>query len=142
MGCMKGGEALARGAAVEKARHKVGYSNLITSPPLPSPHPQPPPLENALAARRRLLPVAAFPLLTLGDLICIWHELKAVTLASLNRERGELVAQAWADEGRVRAPLQLLGRWLLPFACLPCRPVARACVLLDWGLFCGEWRRC
>lgn len=54
-------------------------------------------------AQRMLLPLIAFPVCGLGDLFCIYHELKAVQLRSLNRERAEMVAEHWLDQGRVSA---------------------------------------
>eukprot|EP00882_Tetradesmus_deserticola_P031372 GHRQ01035474.1.p1 GENE.GHRQ01035474.1~~GHRQ01035474.1.p1 ORF type:complete len:440 (+),score=177.05 GHRQ01035474.1:535-1854(+) len=53
-------------------------------------------------SRRMLLPLVAFPLCGIGDLFCIYHELKAVQLRSLNRERAEMVAEHWLQQGRVR----------------------------------------
>ncbi|WIA30727.1 hypothetical protein OEZ86_000794 [Tetradesmus obliquus] len=52
-------------------------------------------------SRRMLLPLVAFPLCGVADLFCIYHELKAVQLRSLNRERAEMVAEYWLREGRV-----------------------------------------
>eukprot|EP00882_Tetradesmus_deserticola_P029875 GHRQ01033503.1.p1 GENE.GHRQ01033503.1~~GHRQ01033503.1.p1 ORF type:complete len:440 (+),score=220.70 GHRQ01033503.1:535-1854(+) len=52
-------------------------------------------------SRRMLLPLVAFPLCGIGDLFCIYHELKAVQLRSLNRERAEMVAEHWLKQGRV-----------------------------------------
>ncbi len=34
-----------------------------------------------------------------GDLTCIWHELKAVQLRTLNRERAEMVIERWVRRG-------------------------------------------
>lgn len=36
-----------------------------------------------------------------GDLTCIWHELKAVQLRTLNRERAEMVIERWMQRGEV-----------------------------------------
>jgi glutamate N-acetyltransferase/amino-acid N-acetyltransferase len=52
-------------------------------------------------SRRMLLPLVAFPLCGFADLFCIYHELKAVQLRSLNRERAEMVAEFWLSQGRV-----------------------------------------
>lgn len=54
-------------------------------------------------AQRMMLPLVAFPICGLMDLFCIYHELKAVQLRSLNRERAEMVAQHWLEQGKVRA---------------------------------------
>jgi glutamate N-acetyltransferase/amino-acid N-acetyltransferase len=54
-------------------------------------------------AQRMMLPLVAFPICGLLDLFCIYHELKAVQLRSLNRERAEMVAQHWLEQGKVRA---------------------------------------
>ncbi|KAF6251501.1 vitamin B6 photo-protection and homoeostasis-domain-containing protein [Scenedesmus sp. NREL 46B-D3] len=51
-------------------------------------------------SRRMLLPLVAFPLCGVADLFCIYHELKAVQLRSLNRERAEMVAEHWLSQGR------------------------------------------
>lgn len=48
-----------------------------------------------------LLPLAAYPFLAVCDVYCIYRELKAVQLKSLNRERAELVAEQWVKMGRV-----------------------------------------
>jgi glutamate N-acetyltransferase/amino-acid N-acetyltransferase len=52
-------------------------------------------------SRRMLLPLVAFPLCGVADLFCIYHELKAVQLRSLNRERAEMVAEFWLNQGKV-----------------------------------------
>lgn len=52
-------------------------------------------------AQRMMLPLVAFPICGLLDLFCIYHELKAVQLRSLNRERAEMVAQHWLEQGKV-----------------------------------------
>lgn len=54
-------------------------------------------------AQRMMLPLVAFPICGLLDLFCIYHELKSVQLRSLNRERAEMVAQHWLEQGKVRA---------------------------------------
>jgi len=48
-----------------------------------------------------LLPLAAYPFLAVGDCYCIYRELKAVQLRTLNRERAELVAEQWVKMGKV-----------------------------------------
>lgn len=52
-------------------------------------------------AQRMMLPLVAFPICGLLDLFCIYHELKAVQLRSLNRERAEMVAQHWLEQGKI-----------------------------------------
>jgi hypothetical protein len=52
-------------------------------------------------AQRMMLPLVAFPICGLLDLFCIYYELKAVQLRSLNRERAEMVAQHWLEHGKV-----------------------------------------
>lgn len=37
-----------------------------------------------LAARRRLLPLLAFPIFSLGDITCIYHEVKAVQVSHIH----------------------------------------------------------
>lgn len=48
-----------------------------------------------------LLPLAAYPFLAVCDVYCIYRELKAVQLRTLNRERAELVAEQWVKLGKV-----------------------------------------
>lgn len=50
---------------------------------------------------RLLLPLLTFPFLALVDLACIYHELKATHLTTLNRERAELVAERWLVDGKI-----------------------------------------
>jgi hypothetical protein len=52
-------------------------------------------------AQRMMLPLVAFPICGLGDLFCIYHELKAVQLRTLNRERGEMIAERWLEQTQV-----------------------------------------
>ena len=59
------------------------------------------------AASRQMLPLLAFPLLAVGDLTSIYHELKSIHLRSLNRERAELIVAAWLDEGIVPTAQQV-----------------------------------
>ncbi len=50
---------------------------------------------------RVLAPLVAFPFFAVADLWAIYHELKAVQIRQLNRERAEMVAGRWLQEGRV-----------------------------------------
>ena len=50
---------------------------------------------------RVLLPLAMFPCLAIADLFCIFKELKATHLRSLNQERTEILAQTWLQTGIV-----------------------------------------
>ena len=50
------------------------------------------------------LPWLFLPALAVGDLTSIYHELKAVHLRTLNRERAELVADGWLASGRAVVP--------------------------------------
>ena len=50
---------------------------------------------------RMLLPLLMFPVLVSIDLACIYRELKATHLSTLNRERAELLAERWLLDGRV-----------------------------------------
>ena len=50
---------------------------------------------------RQLLPLLAFPLLATGDLCSIYRELKSIHLRNLNKERAEIVAEMWLDQGRI-----------------------------------------
>lgn len=51
--------------------------------------------------QRMMLPLIAFPICGLMDLFCIYHELKAVQLRTLNRERAEMIAERWISDGEV-----------------------------------------
>jgi hypothetical protein len=59
------------------------------------------------AAARQALPLVAFPLLAAGDLVSIYHELKAIHLRSLNHERAELIAAHWLAHRRVPSARQV-----------------------------------
>ncbi|GLC36170.1 hypothetical protein PLESTB_001372700 [Pleodorina starrii] len=48
-----------------------------------------------------MLPAIMYPICAAGDLTCIWHELKAVQLRTLNRERAEMVIERWMRRGTV-----------------------------------------
>ncbi|GLI65298.1 hypothetical protein VaNZ11_008791 [Volvox africanus] len=48
-----------------------------------------------------LLPAIMYPICAAGDLTCIWHELKAVQLRTLNRERAEMIIERWMRRGAV-----------------------------------------
>ena len=50
---------------------------------------------------RMLLPLIAFPVLSVIDLWCIFRELKATHLRTLNRERAEMVAERWLADRTV-----------------------------------------
>jgi hypothetical protein len=50
---------------------------------------------------RALLPLTVLPVVGAGDLCCIYKELKAIHLRTLNRERAEMVAESWLATGRV-----------------------------------------
>ena len=50
------------------------------------------------------LPLIFLPMLAVGDLTSIYHELKAVHLRTLNRERAELATEGWLESGRVAVP--------------------------------------
>ena len=73
------------------------------------------------AKARQALPLVAFPLLAVGDLVSIYYELKAIHLRSLNHERAELIAAHWLAHRRVPSARQV---------CRLARPIA---VLLDWA---------
>lgn len=55
-------------------------------------------------AARRALPLLALPLLGLGDLFCIYRELRSVHLRTLNRERTELIVDTWMKTRCVPGP--------------------------------------
>ena len=50
---------------------------------------------------RLLLPLLSFPVLVSADLLCIYQELKATHLNTLNRERAELLAERWLLDGLI-----------------------------------------
>lgn len=56
---------------------------------------------------RMLLPLCSFPLLVAVDLFCIFQELKATHLRTLNRERAEMVAERWLSDGTVFSAAQV-----------------------------------
>jgi len=64
---------------------------------------------------RSLLPLVAFPICGLADLFGIYHELKAVQLRTLNRERAELAAERWVDTDEVRRQPRHGARPLTPW---------------------------
>jgi hypothetical protein len=55
----------------------------------------------ASANARLVLPLIAFCPLAATDLYCIYRELKAVQLKTINRERGEIVAELFVKNGKV-----------------------------------------
>lgn len=67
-------------------------------------------------ASRRLLPLALFPVLAVGDLWAIYSELRSIHLRTLNKERAEIIAQHWLQEGAVPTPRQVSHeeRFVLP----------------------------
>jgi hypothetical protein len=67
-------------------------------------------------AARRALPLVMLPLLAVGDLTAIYNELRAIHLRTLNKERAEIIAQHWLQEGRVPTPRQVSEeeRFVLP----------------------------
>lgn len=56
---------------------------------------------------RMLLPICAFPALAAVDLFCIFQELKATHLRTLNRERAEMVAERWLADGTIFSASQV-----------------------------------
>ena len=54
-----------------------------------------------------LLPLAVLPICGLGDLMAIYAELKSTHLRSLNRERAELLAEAWLTRRQVLTAQQV-----------------------------------
>ena len=50
---------------------------------------------------RQFLPLVLFAPLATVDLYCIYRELKAVRLKTINRERGEIIAERFVRDGRV-----------------------------------------
>ena len=55
----------------------------------------------ASAKARLILPLLAFVPLATADLYCIYRELKATQLKTINRERGEIVAELFVKNGDV-----------------------------------------
>jgi glutamate N-acetyltransferase/amino-acid N-acetyltransferase len=55
----------------------------------------------ASANARLILPLVAFVPLAAADLYCIYRELKATQLKTINRERGEIVAELFVKNGDV-----------------------------------------
>ncbi|KAG1673256.1 hypothetical protein FOA52_002536 [Chlamydomonas sp. UWO 241] len=53
---------------------------------------------------RMVVPLLAFPLLAAADIWSVYHEIKAIQLKVLNRERAEMVADRWLAEGARHMP--------------------------------------
>jgi len=74
-------------------------------------------------------PIVLFPFLTACELFCTHHELRAVRLTSLNRERAELAAAAWASSRTVPSPREVSCReglfWPSEMLHPECAPPAR-----------------
>lgn len=89
----------------------------------------------ASANARILLPLIAFVPLCSLDLYCIYRELKAVQLKTINRERGELIAEGFVARGQIPSFGDVAGleRLLIPArldeSALPLRirPLHEAC---------------
>ena len=73
-------------------------------------------MAEANPALRTALPLAAFVPLAAVDLYCIYRELKAVNLKTVNKERGEIIAEAFVRDGRVPTPRRVADaeRLLIP----------------------------
>ena len=73
-------------------------------------------MAEAYPALRTALPLAAFVPLAAVDLYCIYRELKAVNLKTVNKERGEIIAEAFVRDGRVPTPRRVADaeRLLIP----------------------------
>ena len=52
-------------------------------------------------------PIIAMPILTIGDVSSIYNELRNTHLRMLNKERAEMVAEAWADGRPIPTPAQV-----------------------------------
>ena len=50
---------------------------------------------------RLIIPFVAFIPLATMDLYCIYRELKAVQLTTINKERAEIIADHWINHGSV-----------------------------------------
>ena len=61
-----------------------------------------------------LLPLAVLPVCGLGDLATIYAELKSTHLRSLNRERAELLAEAWLARRQVLSAQEVGALRVLP----------------------------
>lgn len=56
---------------------------------------------------RVALPLIMFPFLATMDLLCIFKELKATHLRSLNQERTEILAEKWLQSGIALSPKEV-----------------------------------
>ena len=86
---------------------------------------------------RLIIPLVAFIPLATMDLYCIYRELKAVQLTTINKERAEIIADHWINHGSVPGtkyvsaaerlfvparmdestlPLRIAGEYILTFA--------------------------
>jgi hypothetical protein len=61
-------------------------------------------------AARRALPLAALPFLIAGDLFSISKELGSIHLRTLNKERTEILAEAWLEGKGALAPVEVSKR--------------------------------
>ena len=73
-------------------------------------------MAEAIPSLRTALPLVAFVPLAAVDLYCIYRELKAVNLKTVNKERGEIIAEAFVRDGRVPTPRRVADaeRLLIP----------------------------
>lgn len=56
---------------------------------------------------RMMLPLCLYPVLAVADLYAIYHEIKAIELKTLNRERAEMVADRWLETGVIPSVSQI-----------------------------------
>lgn len=68
---------------------------------------------------RASLPLALYPALAIFDVFAIHQELRAVPLRSLNKERLEMVTQAWLQDGKVPSASQISEKEHLLFPWIP-----------------------
>jgi hypothetical protein len=71
---------------------------------------------------RLIIPFVAFIPLATMDLYCIYRELKAVQLTTINKERAEIIADHWINHGSVpgtkyvSAAERLFGEFIIVFS--------------------------
>ena len=71
---------------------------------------------------RLIIPFVAFITLATMDLYCIYRELKAVQLTTINKERAEIIADHWINHGSVpgtkyvSAAERLFGEFIIVFS--------------------------
>ena len=103
------GEVAAKTSAQQVLADNIGLAMAVTATGITS--------KVAANSKLRLtVPLVAFFPLAAMDLFCVYHELKCVCLRTINKERGEIIAERFVEEGRVPSHRQVsdVERLLIP----------------------------